>query len=298
MGDNESCGICCDRPRAVCNQPCGHGGFCELCTVKLVQACVLNCSICRCTVQKLVVFPVTATAQLPSAKRMRMDQVEPRPQRMPTFRRPSAEVAEGRTFESIDAFLLAKLDSDDAEVVEAARAALARVSGQGQGGGGEGGGGGGEVGGGNADPLFPINAQGHATVSEGATELPDYAFMDCTSLISISLPASLTRIGKGAFDGCASLALTSLPECTTSIGNHAFMNCASLVLTSLPEGIISIGNHAFMNCASLVLTNLPDGITSIGYCAFADCASLALTRLPEGITSIGHGAFEGSGFQG
>ena len=37
---------------------------------------------------------------------------------------------EGSTFESVDAFLQAKLGSDDAEVVEAAQAALARVSGQ------------------------------------------------------------------------------------------------------------------------------------------------------------------------
>ena len=124
MGDEEhACGICFDRPRAVRNLPCGHGGLCELCTIELVLQAVPrgpNCAYCRRTVSRLMVVPVTtATAGA--------GQVLPR--RMPTNQ--AVPEPEGQVFESIEAFLLAMLDSADAEVANAARTALARMPGQG-----------------------------------------------------------------------------------------------------------------------------------------------------------------------
>ena len=117
MNDDESCGICYDRPRAVRNLPCGHGGICELCAIKSVQADgLITCAYARCVVRRLVVMPTTPTAEPPRLKRMLTYQAVPEP--------------EGNAFESFDAFLLAKLGSDDAVVAEAAREALARVSGQ------------------------------------------------------------------------------------------------------------------------------------------------------------------------
>ena len=126
---------------------------------------------------------------------------------------------EGSTFESVDAFLQAKLESDDAEVAGAAQAALALEEEEDE---DE------DEGPPPEDPLFPIDAQGHATVPEGETELPENAFSCCASLISITLPASLTRIGVSAFDGCRRLGLTSLPHGLTSIGDGAFRGCTSL----------------------------------------------------------------------
>ena len=120
MGDeNETCGICYDRPRAVRNLPCGHGGTCELCTIEQVQFGGLTCSNCRSTVSQLAVMPVTMAT-------VAAGQV-PRLERMPTYQ----AVLDGHTFESVEAFLHAKLDSDDAGVAEAAGAALALMSGQG-----------------------------------------------------------------------------------------------------------------------------------------------------------------------
>ena len=124
MGDEQhACGICIDRPRAVRNLPCGHGGLCELCTINLVlqaEPSGPNCVYCRCTVSRLVVVPVTMASA-------GAGQVLPR--RMPTNQ--AAPEPEGHIFESIEAFLLAMLDSADAEVANAARTALARMPGQG-----------------------------------------------------------------------------------------------------------------------------------------------------------------------
>ena len=112
--------ICIDRPRAVRSLPCGHGGLCELCTIELVLQAVPrgpNCVYCRCTVLRLMVVPVTtATAGA--------GQVLPR--RMPTNQ--AVPEPQGRIFESVEAFLLAMLDSADAEVANAARTCLLYTS--------------------------------------------------------------------------------------------------------------------------------------------------------------------------
>eukprot|EP00964_Phaeocystis_antarctica_P123942 scaffold87653_cov53-Phaeocystis_antarctica.AAC.2 len=187
VDDNETSCLCCmSRPRAVRNQPCGHAIYCELCTIRSVQADGLTCAY-RCAVPRLVV--VSPTGDLPLLNITETYLAEPEP--------------EGRAFDSLDAFLQAKLESDDAEVAEATQAALALMSRQG---GGE-----------EEEPilLFPIDAQGHATVPEGETEIPGYAFEGCASLISITLPTSLTSIGDSAFENscqAASSASTSMPS--------------------------------------------------------------------------------------
>ena len=120
MGDDyHACGICIDRPRAVRNLPCGHGGLCELCTIELVLQAEPrgpNCVYCRCTVSRLMVVPATtatAGAGQVRPRRMQTNQAVPEP--------------EGHIFESVEAFLLAMLDSADAEVANAAGTALARM---------------------------------------------------------------------------------------------------------------------------------------------------------------------------
>ena len=212
VDDNETSCLCCmSRPRAVRNQPCGHAIYCELCTIRSVQADGLTCAY-RCAVPRLVV--VSPTGDLPLLNITETYLAEPEP--------------EGRAFESLDAFLQAKLESDDAEVAEATQAALALMSRQG---GGE-----------EEEPilLFPIDAQGHATVPEGETEIPGYAFEGCASLISITLPTSLTSIGDSAFENCHSLVLTSLPGGLISIDKHAFRGCHRLALTRSSERSLSL----------------------------------------------------------
>ena len=144
--DDESCCVCCmSCPRTVRTQPCGHAVYCELCTIRAVQAKGLKCGVCRCAVLQLVVVPVNPAGGPSHLRSIQSYQTEPEP--------------EGSSFESVGAFLQAKLGSDDAEVADAARAALAREEeeeeDEGEG------------------PLFPIDAQGHATVPKGETELPD-----------------------------------------------------------------------------------------------------------------------------
>jgi len=47
-------------------------------------------------------------------------------------------------------------------------------------------------------------------VEEGATSIGSYAFFDCTGLTSVSLPESLTKLGRSCFSGCDSLELLDI----------------------------------------------------------------------------------------
>lgn len=62
-------------------------------------------------------------------------------------------------------------------------------------------------------------------VKEGTEEIGKEACRDCTSLISIALPSSLTKIGYSAFEGCSSLSSIIIPEHVTKISYSAFENC-------------------------------------------------------------------------
>ena len=90
--------------------------------------------------------------------------------------------------------------------------------------------------------------------AESITSLGNYAFEDCTTLTTISLPAC-TTLGIYAFAYCTALTTVSFPACT-SIGNYAFAECPSLTTATLPV-CISVGNYAFNYCTSLTTVSLP-----------------------------------------
>ena len=60
------------------------------------------------------------------------------------------------------------------------------------------------------------------------TTIGTWAFSDCTSLTSITIPDSVTRIGDDAFYGCTSLTNITIPDSVTTIGNSVFYGCKSL----------------------------------------------------------------------
>ena len=118
-------------------------------------------------------------------------------------------------------------------------------------------------------------------------------FNDCDKLTNISLPYGLTSIGNGCFGGCSSLTSISLPSGITSLGESCFSSCSSLKSISLPSSLISLGEYCFNNCSSLTSVSLPYGLTSIGNGCFGGCSSLTSISLPSGITSLGESCFSG-----
>ena len=54
------------------------------------------------------------------------------------------------------------------------------------------------------------------------TSIGEFAFYNCSSLTSVSIPNSITSIGNGAFSYCSSLKSITIPNNVTKIGYRAF----------------------------------------------------------------------------
>lgn len=118
------------------------------------------------------------------------------------------------------------------------------------------------------------------------TKIGDYAFEECSSLISIDIPGSVTSIGRYAFYNCDSLTSINIPNGVTSISSSAFYNCSSLISINMPNGVTSISDWAFYNCMSLTNITIPNGVTKIGKDAFFNCKNLTSINIPSSVTYV------------
>lgn len=130
------------------------------------------------------------------------------------------------------------------------------------------------------------------TLPDTITKIGREAFANNRQLKSVNIPASVTSIGAGAFYECASLTSITLPDGLTEISEAAFFGCAALTSITIPESVTTIYPSAFEGCKSLTSVTLPSGITTIPEDCFADCTSLTTVNI-TGITAIEDEAFEG-----
>ena len=103
---------------------------------------------------------------------------------------------------------------------------------------------------------------------QDATSIGHYAFYNCSSLTSITMPNSVTSIGNEAFSDCSSLTSITISDSVTSIAARAFGGCSSLTSITIPDSVTSIGGKAFQKCNSLTSITIGSGIKSIGDRAF------------------------------
>ncbi len=162
----------------------------------------------------------------------------------------------------------------------------------------------------DSEVVIPSEIDGKKVTSIGG-----WAFENCTSLTSVTIPDSVTSIGKVAFAGCRSLTSVTIGNSVTSIGESAFEYCRSLTSITIPDSVMRIDraafagctsltsitipdsvvrfNAAFINCTSLTSVTIGNSVTSISEFAFQNCTSLTSITIPDSVTSIGKCAFYG-----
>ena len=67
----------------------------------------------------------------------------------------------------------------------------------------------------------------------------------------------MTHIGDFAFSGCKLTSIT-IPNSVTSIGKKAFLHCSDLEDIVIPNSVAYIGESAFANCDSLISFTIPN----------------------------------------
>lgn len=128
-------------------------------------------------------------------------------------------------------------------------------------------------------------------VPDTVTRLLSRCFYNCRQLQIVTLPESITSIADESFYGCSNLAEINIPNTVRRIGNSAFLGCRTLSSIVLPEGISTINASTFSSCTSLKSCNIPSSVQSIGQSAFQGAPLEGHLEIPYGVTTIGYGTF-------
>ena len=134
------------------------------------------------------------------------------------------------------------------------------------------------------DVAIPSNIAGLPV-----TSIADNAFAGVTVITGVTIPDTVTNLGREAFLGCCSLANLSIGKSITIIPGGAYT----------PAGDSGVGG-AFEGCISLTRVTIPDSVTNISdgpatiggpLGAFFYCTSLTNVTVGRGLSYLGLGAF-------
>ena len=127
-----------------------------------------------------------------------------------------------------------------------------------------------------------VTAIGDHAFSPSVSRLSPAVAIVRAAITSVTIPDSVTEIGKWAFDGCAGLTSVTVPAGVTMIGNYAFYNCTGLTSVAVPESVREIGESAFRNCTRLTSVTIPERVTKIGEGVFSGCMGLTQIEIAPG----------------
>ena len=130
----------------------------------------------------------------------------------------------------------------------------------------------------------------------GLTKIDDYAFYNCGSLKSITIPDTVTSIGWYAFNGCSGLTSITIPDSVTIIDSDAFYRCMGLKRVTIGNSVTKILRESFAYCNNLTSITIPNSVTNIGESAFSNCTSLTSIKLGTGVIDIDTKAFRNCWF--
>ena len=120
-------------------------------------------------------------------------------------------------------------------------------------------------------------------------EIGQEAFNGNLSITSVTIPASVKKIGTGAFCNCQKMATLTLNEGLTEIGNQSFKYCFALKSVTIPSTVSKVGTSAFEQCKNMTSVTMKGSY--IAPQMFYDCVALSSISIPSSVTYFGNGAF-------
>ena len=124
------------------------------------------------------------------------------------------------------------------------------------------------------------------------TEISDSCFENCTSLINIQLPDSLSgKLSARCFANCQSLQEIVVPNGVTELGDRCFQFCNYLRNVTIPNTVTIIEDNCFDGCWRLKNITIPKSVQSLGFSCFYGCSTLQSIEIPNSVQSIGGQCF-------
>lgn len=130
--------------------------------------------------------------------------------------------------------------------------------------------------------------------------IDDITSIDWTLGVTVTLPNTLTYIGKGSFYNGVFTGGLVIPDSVTYIGDGAFgtweYNELGFGTLTLSDSLEYIGYRAFMGCAFSGDLIIPDSVTYIGEMAFSNTRFDGELSIGDSLECILPNAFSNSGF--
>ena len=106
------------------------------------------------------------------------------------------------------------------------------------------------------------------------TEIDSYAMWDNQTMLTLTLPDTLERVGNGAFAICEKLTSVDFGNGIKELGSSAFSGCISLVDIELPKSLVKMEDSVFNLCKLIEKVEIPESVTEIEGSTFYGCTSL------------------------
>lgn len=175
--------------------------------------------------------------------------------------------------------------------------------------------------------LLPSSYNGKSVVA-----IADGAFSGCTDIDSITIPSTITKVGKKAFENCSGMKSINIAKQVNTIGEDAFIGCTGLENANysgmladwcavnlanknanpntvaktfkisgneikgelvIPSTVTSIGKNTFAGFKGITKLTLSEATASVGENAFNGCTGITTVIIPAATTSIANNAFAG-----